>query len=43
MDWEAQELATGMAVYVPASCARRSINLSRDEPLVTRLERLVSL
>ena len=34
-DWEAQELAPGMAVYVPARYAHRSINVSPNEPLVT--------
>jgi glucose-6-phosphate isomerase len=34
-DWEAQELIPGMAVYVPACYAHRSINVSLSEPLVT--------
>ena len=34
-DWEAQELTPGMAVYVPARYAHRSINVSPAEPLVT--------
>jgi glucose-6-phosphate isomerase len=34
-DWEAQELIPGMAVYVPAGYAHRSINASLSEPLVT--------
>ncbi len=34
-DWEARELTAGVAVYVPARYAHRSINTSSDEPLVT--------
>jgi glucose-6-phosphate isomerase len=34
-DWEAAELTAGKAVYVPASYAHRSINVSKNEPLVT--------
>jgi len=34
-DWEARELSAGVAVYVPARYAHRSINTSSDEPLVT--------
>jgi glucose-6-phosphate isomerase len=34
-DWEARELNPGVAVYVPARYAHRSINVSADEPLVT--------
>ena len=34
-DWEARDLTAGVAVYVPARYAHRSINTSGDEPLVT--------
>ena len=34
-DWEARELTAGVAVYVPARYAHRSINTASDEPLVT--------
>jgi glucose-6-phosphate isomerase len=34
-DWEARELNPGLAVYVPARFAHRSINISLVEPLVT--------
>ncbi|MCP4379219.1 MAG: cupin domain-containing protein [bacterium] len=34
-DWESRELSPGLAVYVPARYAHRSINTSNDEPLVT--------
>lgn len=34
-DWEARELTSGAAVYVPACYAHRSINASSDEPLIT--------
>lgn len=33
--WEAQALKPGLAVYVPARYAHRTINVSADEPLVT--------
>lgn len=34
-DWSAQELTPGKAVYVPKGYAHRSINVSKDEKLVT--------
>jgi glucose-6-phosphate isomerase len=34
-DWEARELKSGDAVYVPGRYAHRSINVSLEEPLVT--------
>jgi glucose-6-phosphate isomerase len=34
-DWEARELMSGKAVYVPGRYAHRSINISADEPLIT--------
>ena len=34
-DWEVRELRPGIAVYVPARYAHRSINTSATEPLVT--------
>lgn len=34
-EWEARELTPGIAVYVPARYAHRSINVSPSEPLIT--------
>ena len=34
-DWEVRELRPGIAVYVPARYAHRSVNISATEPLVT--------
>jgi glucose-6-phosphate isomerase, archaeal len=33
-DWDAREIAPGIAVYIPGRYAHRSINTSLDEPLV---------
>lgn len=34
-DWSAQELTPGKAVYVPKGYAHRSVNVSKEEKLVT--------
>ena len=34
-DWEARELRSGSAVYVPGRYAHRSVNTSPTEPLIT--------
>lgn len=34
-DWEARDMAPGLAVYVPPRYAHRSINVSATEPLVS--------
>jgi glucose-6-phosphate isomerase len=34
-DWEAREMAPGVAVYVPPRYAHRSINVSSTEPLIS--------
>lgn len=36
-DWSAQELTPGKAVYVPKGYAHRSVNVSKEEKLVTFL------